>query len=160
MIRKSFLPGTWRGTIRRTVERNARRCDLNDVLDNNALVLKHLPGRNAEHVDLVTRQPIVALEVPHGPITEAMTLAIDLDCQPRLHAEKIKHIRTSWMLTPELEAARPHTQSAPQQPFGQAQRAPQSSRKFDDLPRSGEHSAFPSTMLCMVPLPVPGRNYI
>jgi hypothetical protein len=36
----------------------------------------------------------------------------------------------------------------------------QSSRLFDRLSRTREHPASPSTTLRVVPLPVPGRNWI
>ena len=153
-----FLPGTGRGTIRRMVEGNARRRGLNDMLDNGVLVLKHLSGGNAQHHDLVASQPLIALGIPLRTITEAMTFAVHLDRQPYLGTEKIEHIRTSRMLPPELETSGPSTQRTPQQSFGQTQRLSQSPCPFDGVPRSGEHSAFPSTALRAVPLPVPGRN--
>ena len=155
-----LLPGTGRGTVRRTVEGNARRRGLNDVFNDGALIPKYISGRYAQHDEIVRCQPVIAIDIPLGPIAEAMAFAIDLHHQPNLGTEKVEHKRTSRMLPPELEASWSSPQSAPQQAFRQAERSTQSSRSFNGLPRSGQHRALPSTMLRMVPLPVPGRNYI
>ena len=160
-VRRSlkFLPGTGRGTVRRTVEGTARHGAVNYVFDHSSFIPKHISGRDPQHRDILAGQPIIPFDVSLRPITETVALPIDLDREPRLSAEEIEHIRTSGMLTPEPEPTRPRAQQTPQQAFRQTERPTQSSRVFDGLSRSGEHCAFPSTTLRAVPLPVPGRNF-
>ena len=154
-----FLPGTGRGTVRRTVEGNARRAGLHDVLDDGVHVGEYLPRRNTQRSDVAGRQPCIALDISRRSIADIVTLAINFDGQTTLGAEEIEHIGTGRMLPSKFEATGPRSQHPPQYSFGQAQRSPQPSRAFNRLPRTSEHAAFPSTMLRMVPLPVPGRNY-
>jgi len=132
---------------------------LNYTLDHSRFIPKHIASRDAQHSEIAACQPVIALHISLRPITETVALAIDLDRQPRLRAEKIEHIRTNRMLPPEPEPGRPRAQKTPQQAFWQTERPTQSPRAFDSLSRSGEHCAFPSTTLRAVPLPVPGRNF-
>ena len=155
-----FLPGTGRGTVRRTVEGNARGTGLHDVLDGGIQILKHFDSRDSQYYDITRRQPFVADHIPLGPVAEIMGFSIDFDRQPRFGAKEVENIRPSRMLSPKLESSGSRPQFAPQQAFGQTQLTAQTARTFDGLPRSGQHRAFPSTMLRMVPLPVPGRNWV
>ena len=140
--------------MRSMVEGTARRTDIDDILNRRAFILKHILRRDTQDSYFMTGEPRVALGVALRPIAEAVTLPVDLDRQPYLGTEEVEHIRASRMLPPEFEASRPRPQRAPQQAFGQAQRPSQCARAFDCVPRSGEHSAFPSNTL-----PVPGRNF-
>ena len=154
----SFLPGTGRGTVRRTVEGHARRTGLNDVANHSGYVLEHMTGRNPHHLHSLASKPRVSRSIAFGTIASVMRKSIEFDRNANLGAKEIQHVATCGMLSPKFEATGSLAQFAPQQAFGQRQFTAQSSRAFDSLSRSGEHSALPSTMLRMVPLPVPGRN--
>ena len=154
----SFLPGTGRGTVRRTVEGHARRADIGDILHHSTDIHKHVPRWNTHHFYSLPSQPRVTRAIPFWAIACVVRETVHLNRDANFGTKEVEHIGTCRMLSSKLEAAGSLAQFAPQQAFGQRQFTAQSSRAFDSLSRSGEHSALPSTMLRMVPLPVPGRN--
>ncbi len=155
----SILPGTGRGTVRRTVEGAARLADTDDLFDRRANVPKHVSRRNPQRQNAFVCKPRISNSIPLRPVTHVVGDAVDFDRQPRTGTVEIEHIGTGRMLSPKLPAAGTITQRSPQQDLGKAERPAQLASAFDRAFRAPQHRRFPSTMLCMVPLPVPGRNY-
>jgi len=132
----------------------------NDPFDRATDVAENIARRNTQDSDGLARKPGVTRGIPLGSITHVVRHAIDLDHQSNLGAKEIEHIGTGRMLPSELEATGPRPQFAPQQALRQGQATTQPSCPFDRFPRARQHRDFPSTMLRMVPLPVPGRNRV
>ncbi len=157
--RSEFLPGTGRGTVRRAVEGSARLTGADDPLDHLVHVPKHVRRRNTRHHDAPASEPSLSNRVSLGPIPHIMRNAIDFDRQARLGTEEVEHIGARGMLSPKLPARRTLSQRSPQQDFGKAQRPTQLAGALDRAFGPRQNRRFPSTMLRMVPLPVPGRIY-
>src|SRR3546814_17158286 len=86
-----------------------------------------------------------------------MCPSIHFDRQPHGRTIEIQNIDTRRVLAPKLEAVWPPPQQAPEHPLGKAHFAAQFSGALERVAWAGDHRGCPSTILRMVPLPVPGR---
>lgn len=156
----NFLPGTGRGTVRRTVEGLPPCADMPHLFHRRRNIIKRAPRGYTNDLDALCGQPCVAIRIAVRPVAHIVRDAVDLNRHASLGTEEVEHITSSRMVAAKLESARTCPQRAPQQAFGQAQLAAQSPCTFDRFSWSAQHGAHPSTALRAVPLPVPGRNYI
>jgi len=132
--------------------------DYNNVVDHCSNVIKNVFSSIAQYGDILIRKPSVADRVPRWPMPKIMASAINLDRKPCLSAEKVETIRAGRMLAPEFQACRAIAEFSPQEALWQAQPASQLSGVHDRGLWTCQHRRCPSTILWMVPLPVPGRN--
>src|SRR6185503_8513753 len=157
---------------------------MENVRDYSVHVLQHFNGWNSQSLISCSGQSSIAHVVPPRSITIAVIIAVNLDQQPSRDASEIRHIAADGILLSELQSARPFAQDTPQQHFMQTHLAPERARKADVLigradsavlhaspilPGTGRWQRVsadggvnvaavgPTTMLRMVPLPVPGR---
>ncbi|KTE22068.1 hypothetical protein ATE67_05430 [Sphingopyxis sp. H050] len=94
--------------------------------------------------------------VSHGMLA-VMCQSVDLDSKAHRRAIEIENIDACRMLAPEFETFRSLPQDTPKHPFGEAHFAAQFACTFQCVAGAGNHGMCPSTILRMVPLPVPGR---
>ena len=129
-------------------------------------IAENITDRNPQSLESGITQPAIANIVPFGIAPHRMRLAVNLDRESALEAGKVDHVTATWKLSAKPQAVRTLAQLLPQGDLGQGQLAAKLSRKTNvgvrsadgavaDAPRPG-----PSTMLRMVPLPVPGRIYL
>jgi hypothetical protein len=91
-----------------------------------------------------------------------MRFTVNLNRNPPLEAGEVDHIAGERKLSTKSQSARALPELLPQRHFGKTQLTPESTSRANILGRS-THSPVagpsfdPSTMLRMVPLPVPGR---
>jgi hypothetical protein len=101
--------------------------------------------------------------VSMGIVAHRMGFAVNLDGEPPLQAGEIQYEAQMRKLPPEAKSARPATQLLPEEHFGQCHFATKVACKFyvassgADCSMTNSRGIGPSTMLRMVPLPVPGR---
>jgi hypothetical protein len=145
--------------MRSMVEGLVGRCVCHNVLDCVGHVIQDNLRGDAKDVDVFPREPSVTPRVPSGPVATPMRFAIYLDGEARARTIEIQNILSGGVLMAKLQSDRPFTQHLPQQDFGQAHRLAQAACARDGLHRPGERPTSPSTMLRMVPLTVPGRNF-
>ena len=91
-----------------------------------------------------------------------MRFAIDLDRDAALETGEVDYISAEWKLPPKAQAVRALTQLLPKHDFGQRESAAKPACAADVRVRSADRAVADtplgaSTMLRMVPLPVPGR---
>ena len=155
-----LLPGTGRGTATRSgvVEGGPRAALLDDSRNDTFQIAEHLCGRNSHRREAVLRQIPVPPLIPLRPISAVVRLSVNLDCDACLKTGKIQGKRPLRALLSKLEPTRPILQRPPQQPFRGAHVLAKPTRAFHRLDRRLEDTRAPSTMLRMVPLPVPGRS--
>ena len=130
----------------------------NNVRNYGCHIVKDGLGGNSKHPNTLASKPGIADPILGGLVPALMRFAIDLDRQLHMCAEEIEHIATRRMLVTKLHTSWPRPQGGPEQNLRQGHLLAQASCMVDGLSRPGQHSASPSTMLRMVPLPVPGRN--
>ena len=152
--RTSILPGTGRGTSRRLVEGLAL---IDNVRHDSTDIVKNSARRNSQRSEPLRHQPLVARFVTGCVAAPIMRLAIHFDSNLGRETDEVEHIGSRWMLTSKLEAAGAPPKLPPEQNFGKRHLASQPACCADNRSRSRQHRASPSTMLGMVPLPVPGR---
>src|SRR5690606_22915963 len=80
---------------------------------------------NPKRRDPPSGQPFIARSITCRPAPTRMRLAIELDRQPSVGAEKIEHIAACRVLPPEFEAVGACAQHSPQHGLGQAHLAAQ-----------------------------------
>jgi hypothetical protein len=129
-----------------------------DVRNHGRHIIKNGTRRYPKYTTPLTRKPRIANLILGRLVAAPMRFAIHLDRQLRARAEEIQHIAPRRMLMTKLETRRSRPQGGPEQNLGQGHLLVQASCIADNLSRPGQHFASPSTMLRMVPLPVPGRN--
>jgi len=126
-------------------------------------IAENITGRNPQSLESGITQPAIANIVPFRIAPHRMRLAVNFNRESALEAGKVDHVTATWKLAAKSQAVRALTQLLPQGNFRQGQLAAKLARGADvrvrrancavaDAPRLG-----PSTMLRMVPLPVPGR---
>jgi len=130
-----------------------------DRCSDRSRILQDLSCGNANGVDPMLSQPLIAAFVPLGPVAHVVPNSIDLDSQIGPRAEEIDHEITRCVLLAETEAVGRTLQFAPQQDFGERHLTAQ---LFGALYRRcgfGRPSHPPSTTrLCRaVPLPIARR---
>ena len=151
-----YLPGTGRGTAgpRPVVEGCPLATGVNDQSHDCLNVAQHFGRRHAQGSEAEPAYDCIPLLIPRRPVTPRMRLAIDLDRQARLQAREVETVRPKRMLSPELVPPRTLAESAPEQHLRQVAGAAFAAGAQDGGAGCRED---PSTMLRMVPLPVPGR---
>jgi len=101
--------------------------------------------------------------VPAWIVAHRVRLSIDLNRQPTLEAGKIDYVAVDGELSAKAESVWPFAELLPEDHFRQRQLATQLTSKANvgvgrtDRTMPNANAFGPSTMLCMVPLPVPGR---
>ena len=85
-----------------------------DVLNHPFQIAKNFPRWNPQRPIPLTQKPRIARFITCRISAATMRFAIHFDRQPRLHADKIQHVRPSRMLSPELVSRRTCSQLAPQ----------------------------------------------
>jgi hypothetical protein len=128
-----------------------------NVSDRTLKIRQNLQRRNAKGPETLRHQPFVTCLVASWNGTTIVRGSIHLDRQPRREAHEIQDERTCRMLSSELETAGALPECAPQQNLGQRHLPSQPASLADRRAWTCQHRASPSTMLRMVPLPVPGR---
>ena len=142
-----------RGTARRVVEGQARRCRVQHVRHDRIEIAQNIARRDTQRFDPMFGEQCVTTGVALGPRFKFMCRPIDFDAQPLLSAVEIQDVRTSRMLPTKFEAVGAGAKLRPQRNFGERHRTPKLARASDSLARFAQPRACPATMLCMVPLP-------
>jgi len=155
----SFLPElvSGRGTARRSrvVEGQSRPGSRDNVLDHARQIPQHLARRYPHGRHTRLPQPSVTSSIPSRPVATSMRLAIDLDRQPRVAAEKVEaQFPPRRPLTPKLQPTWAFAQFLPEQHLRQRHLAAKPARLPDSssLPFRCDisvHNPCPSTMLRM-----------
>ena len=155
----SFLPElvSVRGTARRSrvVEGQSRTGSRDNVLDHARQIPQHLARRYPHGRHTRLPQPSVTSSIPSRPVATSMRLAIDLDRQPRVAAEKVEaQFPPRRPLTPKLQPTWAFAQFLPEQHLRQRHLAAKPARLPDSssLPFRCDisvHNPCPSTMLRM-----------
>jgi hypothetical protein len=125
-------------------------------------IIKHIARSNAECLEPGLCESRIAAEVTRRTIPHRMRLSIDLDHQPPPKTGEVGYIASARKLTSEAQALGSFSQMLPQYEFWQRQPAAELARAIDAFVRCADGPVpdtppGPSTMLRMVPLPVPGR---
>ena len=98
----SILPGTGRGTVRRTVEGLALS---QNVGHDRPKVGQDFSSRNAHRPITLSHKPLVASFIVDRVRSTTMCLTVNLDRQLGLEARKIQDVGPCRMLTSKSEAA-------------------------------------------------------
>ena len=152
----------------------ARATDLNNAGDGESLVTQDRLGWHAQSSDTLRSKEGRPRCILPGDGGEFVRETIDLNRKSDGRAVKVEDVATCRMLASEFEAAWACAQLAPQNRLWQAHFAAQLAgelergawasdhrRGFRAIIRvSGITRLCPSTILRMVPLPVPGRFHI
>jgi len=128
-----------------------------DETKHGVHVLEHVACRNAHNAESITFQNRVTGMIALRLITDTVPFTVDLDDQPPLKAGEVDCDLPDGKLPTKLQASGALSQNLPEQHFRQAHLAPQLTCALYLLDRCLEDAWAPSTMLRMVPLPVPGR---
>jgi hypothetical protein len=154
-----------------------------NVRDRSIHVLQHFNGRNSQSLISCGGEDSIPRIIPLPPITIAVIVAVDLDQQPPRQACEISDIAVDGILLAELQSVGSRAQNIPHEHFRQTHLAPECASETDIvvgctyspmfhsltiLPGTGRWQPVradggvdtpfdPTTMLRMVPLPVPGR---
>ena len=133
-------------------------------MDHHALeIIEHVAGGNPKRLKPGIGELIVAHGVLLWAITHRMHFSVNFDCEPTLQTGEIDHIPIARELSAKPQAIRARTQLLPENDFRQRQFSAELAREADvrvrraDGPMPNPRGFGPSTMLRMVPLPVPGR---
>ena len=160
----SILPElcSGRGTARRSrgVEGQARGRRAQDMRHHRVEFAQHISRRDAQCLDSVFGKKRVSPRISRSLRLETMSLAIDFDAQTGFGAVEIENVRPRRMLATKFQPVRASTKLRPQGHFGERERAAKLACSSNRLARFAQHSACPSTMLCMVPLPKPSLGRI
>jgi len=141
------------------VEGSSLTTSRNDSIHTHLQILQNVPSPNPEHRKSLSFQRRDPRAIAFRPVATIVRLAIDLDPQSDFEAGEVDYVRSNRKLAAEAKTAGPFAQLLPQQDFGQAHVLAQAASCPDRLDRADEDKGDPSTMLRMVPLPVPGRNF-
>jgi len=120
-------------------------------------VAKNIARCNADDSEALTSEDRIASGVSLRSVTERMALAIDFNEEAGFQAREIHCHLADGKLAAELQPCGSLAEHLPQQHFRQAHLTPQLTCALYLLDRCLEVAWAPSTMLRMVPLPVPGR---
>jgi len=131
----------------------------NDSIQAHLQILQHVSRRNSEHGKSLPVQRRVPRAIAFRPVVAIVRFAIDLDPQSNFEAGEVDYVRSYRKLASEAKTVGPFAQLLPQQDFGQAHVLAQAASCPDRLDWADGDKGDPSTMLRMVPLPVPGRNF-
>jgi len=118
---------------------------------------------NSQRFESKLSQCAITLFIASRPIGHGMHFTIDFDCQAPVKTCEIEDIAADWELPSEPQAARSTSKLSPQQHLGQRHLAAKLASKLhivsgrSDRPVTDSRGIGPSTALCAVPLPVPGR---
>ena len=151
----SILPElvSGRGTARRVVEGQSRRCRVQHVRHDRIEIAQNIARRDTQRFDPMFGEQRVTTGVALGPLFKFMCRPIDFDAQPLLSAVEIQNVRTSRMLPTKFQAIRTEAKLCPQRNFGKRHDAAQLARSSNGLTWFAQHCACPTTMRRMVPLP-------
>jgi hypothetical protein len=94
-------------------------------------IVENCSGRDAKGCDSPRSKPSIACFISHWSIAHCVNLAIDLDCQAGIAAEKVENVRTGGMLSPELQPFWLLAESLPKNNFGQGHFAPEPASTSD-----------------------------
>jgi hypothetical protein len=135
----------------------------NNVAKNSVHILEHIPRRNAHHSKPFAPQHRVASRIAPRLVAVAMPLSVHLNHQAPFETGKIDGHFTYRKLFPELEALGSLSKLLPEQHLRQTHFPAQRTGALHLLDGGAKDFGIdrawaPSTMLRMVPLPVPGRN--
>jgi hypothetical protein len=127
-------------------------------------IRQDLARRNSDGSKSLVRKPFVASLIMDRRKPSIMDFAVYFDGKARLETSEIEDVRSRRMLAPELEAGGALAELAPEKNFGQGHVFAELSGLADRLAGAGQHGFLsgrcsPSTILRMVPLPVPGRTF-
>ena len=147
------LPGTGRGTSRRLVE--GIRHPRNDCVGNVVHITQHAFSGNPQDPKPVFLDKLNPSIIELYPVGVIMRRAIDLDHKPFCKKAEVNHVRANRMVAAELKPARPQPQALPKHLLVGHHVLAQVPSEFDHRPCY--KPGIPSTALCAVPLPVPGR---
>jgi len=75
-------------------------------LNNPLQVNQHISRRNAQSTKALIGKPFIARVVMKSDFGRTMRLAVNFDCQPRLHTREVENIWSGRMLASEFEAGR------------------------------------------------------
>jgi hypothetical protein len=128
-----------------------------DETKHRVHVLENVTRRDAKDTKAVTPKQRVASGVAPRLVAEAVPLSVDLDDKPVLETGEVDGDRSDRKLPSELQTAGTLSKLLPQQNLRQAHLAPQPACALYLLDRCLKDAWATSTMLRMVPLPVPGR---
>jgi hypothetical protein len=135
-----------------------------DVNHHAVEIIEHIARCNPQRLKPRVGKHAIAFDIPLRVVAHRVGLAIHLDRQSTLKAREVNDISVQGELTAEAQAIRPLAQLLPENDFGEGQLTSKLAGEADVcIGRANgtmpDASAFgPSTMLRMVPLPVPGRN--
>jgi hypothetical protein len=129
-------------------------------------IIEDVASSNPQSVKASFNKLAVADDISLGPVAHRMGFTIDLDRQPTLKAHKVSHIAVARELSTKAQTVLSLPQLLPKHDFRKRQlsaklaseaniRVRRADRAVTDTPPFG-----PSTMLRMVPLPVPGRIFV
>ena len=126
-------------------------------------IIENVARRNPHGLKSGRGKNGIAIGVAAGIVPHRMRFAVDLDREALFEAGKIHDEPAARILPPEAEPAGPLTQLLPKQDFGQGEVTAESAGGAN-VPIGRANGAMfrapcvgPSTILWMVPLPVPGR---
>ena len=95
-----------RGTTRRVVEGETLRASRNDALNHCPQIGQNLARWDAQGCNASLRKPRIARSVARGPVTHAMSFAIDFNCKTRIAAKEVEHIGPARLLDAYFEGLR------------------------------------------------------
>jgi hypothetical protein len=128
-----------------------------DVAKHGVQILEHIASGDTQDAETFSPQQRITGPIPAWLIAVSVTLAIDFNDEAPFKTSKIDSDWTDGKLPSELEPSWSLAQLLPEQDFGQAHLTPQLACALNLLDPRIEDAWAPSTMLRMVPLPVPGR---
>jgi hypothetical protein len=120
-------------------------------------ILQNFVGSYPQGSVIMRHKPFVPRLVVRRAASPLMRFPIYLNGQSGGQTNEVEDESAGGVLTSEFETARALPKFAPEQDFGQRHITAEAACPADSRARSPQHSASPSTMLRMVPLPVPGR---
>jgi hypothetical protein len=126
-------------------------------MDYAIQVFQYISRGDAHHFEPFLFQELVPSLITLRLIAQAVLVAINLDYQAMAKAGEVGGHSINRKLLAELEAVRPRLQRLPQQHFRQTHPPSQLTCALHLLDRCLKEAWAPSTALCAVPLPVPGR---
>ena len=109
----SFLPGTGRGTVRRTVEGPPLPARGDDGCDHSVQVAQDLGGGNTQGKEAELRKMLIPAGVTLWAIAACMPFSVHFNREPRLEAGEIEPVGRLRMLAAKLEAGRPLAKRLP-----------------------------------------------
>jgi hypothetical protein len=126
-------------------------------------IAQHFSRRNSQYLKPKIRKYRVSPDVPFRQIATTVNLAVHLNCNSPLEAGEIEDVAFVRELPAESQSARSSAQLPPEEHLRKGHVAAKLASETDTTFVSAYCSMAdacgvdPSTMLRMVPLPVPGR---